>query len=124
EPVARIGEERGEISAEIGAQTRTVLREIPQAPILFGRRQQVPADGRLEIARRLPPRLAAAKRIVLAVRASAGSRAWQELPPIVAPVRTDGRTASFAATITLPDALRGREVSLRGRVFVPHAGIR
>jgi arylsulfatase A-like enzyme len=119
EPVVRIGEERGEISASIGDETRYVLSGLPRAILLMGASFDVPADGELSIHRVLSPRLLGADRVVVQARATVDSRTWSDLPLAIAPVSRAGRRESVDIRLDFPPEMRGRQVRLHGVAWVP-----
>ncbi len=120
EPVLRIGEERGEISAEIGDETRYLLSDLRHALVLVGSRFDIPSDGVLSIHRVLSRRLAGADRLVVATRATLDSRSWSSLPLIVAPVTRSGKKASIDMELRFPREMWGAVVRLHGVAWVPH----
>jgi arylsulfatase A-like enzyme len=124
ELLVRIGETRGEISAEVGDETRYLLSEVPHGLVLLGARSVIPLDGRLLIEPTLGPVLRGADRIVVAVKATIDSRSWTELPPMVVPVvgRDNGRGVDLA--LSFPNEWRDRTVQLHAIAWTPHAGSR
>jgi len=123
-PVARLGGEGGEVSAAIGDETRDVFSGISRAPLVIGLSYVVPAQGDLVVPRVLPPRLAAASKVVVTARASVDDRSWIEIPPTIASVRSRGARRSIEMRLAIPEAWRGREVKVHAIGWAPPTGRR
>lgn len=121
EAVARLGEERGDISAEIGDETRYLLAERPRGLILMGARFTVPPAGPLPVRAPLGPGLAGGERIVVAPRATVDGRTWIELPPRAVAVQRGGGAPSVEFALDLPDSWRGSDVQVHAVGWLPHA---
>ncbi len=120
-PILRIGEERGEITASIGDETRYLLAEIPHGAILLNHQQAVPADGVVSIRRKVGSAVAAGGRVVVSARASVDSRSWTELPRLVAPILRENGEAWIDFALELPESMRGSDAILNGTAFAARA---
>lgn len=120
EPLARIGEERGEIIADIGDETRYLLADVPRGLVLIGARFEVPAAGPLHAQAALGPGLANGERVVIAPRATVDSRTWIDLPPRVAMVRRADGAATVDLVLALPEGWRGKQAQVHAVGWIPH----
>ncbi len=124
EPVLRVGDQRGEIAAEIGDETRYVLSGLRHAVVLAGSSFDVPADGVTSIRRAVKRTLEGADRVVVAARATLDSRSWSDLPLAIAPVARQGKRESIDIALRFPETMWGKRVRLYGVAWVPHAEAR
>ena len=120
EPLLRIGEERGEIAADIGDETRYLLSEVPRGLVLIGARFDVPKSGPVLARTQLGPGLEGAERVVVAARATVDSRSWRELPPQVVSVQRGERGAGIEMPLEFPERWRGAQVQVHAVGWIPH----
>ncbi len=123
QPVVRIGEQRGEIKATVGDETRYVLSEIRRGPFMFATETEFPRSGPLVLERSVPPVFSAEDRLVVAARGLGAGGRWVDLAaqvvPLAAPENGGGKV-----TLVLDTAaeLAGRRTKVMASAWVPHPG--
>ncbi len=121
-PIQRVGEERGEITATLGDETRYLLDDIPHGSIAIGNRFDVPTEGPIQLLRPLPARFAKFREMVTAVKVSLDGTRWIDLAPRVVSVHGAQKVRGITVPLDVAEEWRGREIRIHGTAWAARPG--
>ena len=93
-------------------ETRYVLNATPHDGVFFRNFQPVPADGRLNLSRTLPPLLQGSDRIAMLPQFNIGN-GWTSLPEVVVASEHVGQESLFNLPLSLPAEASGKTIALQ-----------